>query len=316
MKQPHIAVIILHYKNLNDTKECLKSLEKINYPNYNTIVVNNDSKEDAQSLKDGFFDIQIIQNEKNLGFAEGNNVGTRAALADKKTDAILILNNDTTVEPNFLNELVKVDADMIAPRMLDYNDHDKIDNLGIVLMSSGLTFNRRQESQKLFCPTGGAALYSRKLLEVVKLGNNYFDPTYFAYAEDLDLGWRARNLGFEPSYAKDAIVYHKGSAIHGKLSDFSVYHTYRNLFWTEFTNLPTSLMLRRLLWIGTGRLFLLVYYTFKGRPLIILKSLIVGELGILKMTKKRSHVQTSINVSNKKILSWFEKGLFPKNLLK
>ena len=312
MKQPHIAVIILHYKNLNDTKECLKSLEKINYPNYNTIVVNNDSKEDAQSLKDGFFDIQIIQNEKNLGFAEGNNVGTRAALADKKTDAILILNNDTTVEPNFLNELVKVDADMIAPRMLDYNDHDKIDNLGIVLMTSGLPFNRLNENQKLFCPSAGCALYSKKLLETVGM----FDPTYFCYTEDLDLGWRARNSGFGAGYATKAIVYHKGSASTSKLSDFAVYHTYRNLLWTQFKNLPAILLLWQSPWLLAGRVFIFFFYILKGRARVILKSYVHGESGALLMFKKRTKNLKKKTVSNKKVLSWFEAGLFPKNLIK
>ncbi|MDP6571627.1 MAG: hypothetical protein QF747_02215, partial [Patescibacteria group bacterium] len=152
--------------------------------------------------------------------------------------------------------------------------------------------------------------------EAIRINNYYFDPSYFAYAEDLDLGWRARNLAFEPAFAKDAIIYHKGSAIHGKLSDFSVYHTYRNLFWTEFTNLPMWLMIRQIIWIGIGRLLLLIYYTLKGRPIVILKTLVAGEMGILKMAKKRNHVQKNINVSNKTILSWLEKGLFPRNLLK
>jgi len=340
MKQPHITIIILHYKSIADTQECLKSLQKIDYQNYNVLVVNNDSKEHAQSLKDNFFDIQIIQNEKNLGFAEGNNVGIRHALKDDATDAVLLLNNDTTVEPSFLSEITKIDADMVAPRMLDYNDHDKIDNLGIVLMASGLPFNRLNENQKLFCPSGGCALYSRKLLESVAIdkedphpsplpparrslgvggstgeGVYYFDPTYFCYTEDLDLGWRARNAGLSAGYATNAIVYHKGSASTSKLSDFAVYHTYRNLLWTQFKNLPAILLLWQSPWLFAGHIFIFFNYILKGRTRVIFKSYINGEAGTLLMFNKRSQALKKKTVSNKKVLSWFETGLFPKNLI-
>lgn len=313
MEFPHISIIILHYKNLSDTQECLKSLQKLNYERFSVIVVNNDAFAHKNTLKAEFGKfIKIIQNDKNLGFAEGNNVGIRHALADKNTDMVLLLNNDTIVKPNFLNEMVFINADMIAPRMLDYNDHNKIDNLGIVLMSSGLPFNRTRETQKLFCPSGGCVLYSRKLLESVGL----FDDTYFAYAEDLDLGWRARNQGFEAGYANNAIVYHKGSAIHGKLSDFAIYHTYRNLIWTQFKNLPLTLLLLQLPWFFVGHLFIFFYYIFTRHTRTILKAYINGKIGTLLMLKTRSKNLKKKTVSNKKILSLFEAGLFPKSLMK
>jgi GT2 family glycosyltransferase len=324
MKQPHIVIIILHYKHVNDTRECLWSLKKVQYPNFSVILVNNDSSDRARQLQDEFgSSIHVIQNEKNLGFAEGNNVGIRHALADSKVDAVLILNNDTTVEPNFLDEMIKVEADMVAPRMMQFDNRDKIDNLGIVLMSSGLSFNRLNENQKLFCPSAGCSLYSRKLLETIVFASeakqsrdNYFDADYFAYAEDLDLGWRARNQGFEPMYARDAVVYHKGSSATSKMSDFAVYHTYRNVFWTQFKNLPTSLILWQSPWLLLGRVFIFFFYIFKGRVRVIFKAYVDGETGALKMVKKRAQILKNKNVLNKKILSWFEKGLFPKNLIK
>jgi GT2 family glycosyltransferase len=312
MKQPHIAIVILHYKNLHDTIVCISSVQKINYPNYSIIVVNNDTHDHGLKLKQTFeHSIELIQNNNNLGFSEGNNAGIRIALQDDITDAILILNNDTTVDPNFLSEMVIElnKADMIAPRMMQYDENYKIDNLGIVLMKSGLPFNRLSENQKLFCPSAGCALYSRKLLESVVIDDNYFDPAYFAYTEDLDLGWRAKNLGFETGYSKNAIVYHKGSAIHGKLSNFAIYNTYRNLLWTQSKNMPTLLLLRQLPWYVFGWVSLVGFYLLKFKPLIILRALIAGIFNFPDI-----HNLNKRNVSYKKILSWFEKGLYPRNL--
>ena len=145
---------------------------------------------------------------------------------------------------------------------------------------------------------------------------NYFDPIYFSYCEDLDLGWRARNLGFEAKYAKDAIVYHKGSAIHGKLSDFAVYHTYRNLLWTQFKNFPAPLLLWQSPWLGVGWFFIISLYFFKGRPSIIFRALWDGARGLRFALNRRGQIQRNRKATQKQILSWFASGLFPKSFVK
>jgi len=341
MHQPHIAIIVLHYKNLSDTRACLKSLGKIDYPKYSVVLVNNDAPEHGEALKGEFPDVALIQNDRNLGFAEGNNVGIRHALANDRTDAVLILNNDTVVEPNFLSEMAKQlpppvsrrgsgGGDMIAPRMMQHDDRNKVDNLGIVIMKSGLAFNRLNEKQKLFCPSAGCALYTRKLLERIahekqfplptgkgkgEGQQDYFDPQYFAYCEDLDLGFRARRAGFEPAYARGAIIYHKGSASTAKLSDFAVYHTYRNLVWTLYKNYPMALFTRNLFWIILGWKLIFLGYLFKGRPLVIIRAILGGLRGIKTMKQKRAEIQKTPQTDNRAMCSWFEPGLFPKNLL-
>jgi GT2 family glycosyltransferase len=147
-------------------------------------------------------------------------------------------------------------------------------------------------------------------------GRYYFDPSFFAYCEDLDLGWRARLAGFTVGYADKAVVYHKGSAATKPMSDFAIYHTYRNLIWTHFKNMPLPLLLWQWPWLAAGWLFLFVLYTFKGRPGVILRALFDGLLGLRFMLKKRRAIQRGRTVSNKEILSWFITGLFPKSYLK
>ena len=110
MNHPKISVIILNWNELDDTIECLDSLKKITYPNYEIIVVDNGSKgNDAQVLQEKFSDyIHLIQNDRNYGFTGGTNIGMRYALNNSAPDYILVLNSDTVVDSEFLAEMVKV----------------------------------------------------------------------------------------------------------------------------------------------------------------------------------------------------------------
>ena len=110
MNYPKVSIIILNWNGLEDTIECLESLKKITHPNYEVIVVDNGSEgNDAQMLQERFGDyIHIIRNDKNYGFAGGANIGMRYVLNNSAADYVLLLNNDTVVDPEFLTELVKV----------------------------------------------------------------------------------------------------------------------------------------------------------------------------------------------------------------
>ena len=108
--EPKVSIIILNWNGLDDTIECLESLQKITYPNYEVIVVDNGSRgNDAQVLREKFGDyIELIQNDKNYGYTGGNNIGIRYALHNSSWDYFLVLNNDTVVESGFLTELVNI----------------------------------------------------------------------------------------------------------------------------------------------------------------------------------------------------------------
>ena len=108
-----VSIIILNWNKYEETIECLDSLRNITYPNYNIILVDNGSEgPDVKILGERYGNyINIIKNDKNYGFAEGCNIGLRYALSNKNPDYVLLLNNDTIVDPNFLTELVKVATD-------------------------------------------------------------------------------------------------------------------------------------------------------------------------------------------------------------
>ena len=194
---------------------------------------------------------------------------------------------------------------MIAPRMLRADNQQTIDNLGIVLTRSGIPFNRKRVNQRLFCPTG-VALYSRSMLETVRDGNDYFDPEFFAYAEDFDLGFRAILAGYLSAYSDEAIIYHKGSASAIAMSDFNVFHTQRNVLWTWIKDMPCKNFLKNMPWLLAGQLAIMVLYIFRKRPGVIGRANFQAIRNFRRMYKKRRRIQASMVISQSDLESHME----------
>ena len=132
INNPKVAIIILNWNGLKDTIECLESVKKIDYPNYEIIVVDNASVDGSpEKLKELFPDITLIRNKENLGYAGGNNVGIRYALKNN-AEYIFVLNNDTVVvDKDILKILVKTanlypDAGVFGPKICLYDEPNKI----------------------------------------------------------------------------------------------------------------------------------------------------------------------------------------------
>ncbi|MGP8012425.1 MAG: glycosyltransferase family 2 protein, partial [Halobacteriota archaeon] len=107
-REPKVAIVVLNWNGKRDTVECLASLNEIDYSNYEILLVDNGSTDGSQKyFRAQYPEIELIENEMNLGFAEGNNVGIRHAM-NGRADYVLLLNNDTFVHPKFLSELVRV----------------------------------------------------------------------------------------------------------------------------------------------------------------------------------------------------------------
>jgi len=247
-----------------------------------------------------FRNIDVIQNDDNYGFAEGNNVGIRKALEDKETGYVLILNNDTVVDKDAIGEMVrKADGGMVAARMMNFFEKDKVDNLGICLTTSGLGYNRKSERYPLFCPSGGCALYRAQALREAALpGGDYFDKDFFIYAEDLDLGFRMRLLGYEAAYATEALIYHKeGTATGGGMSDFSIFHGNRNNLLFLVKSYPSQFWVRYFPGIFLTQAGSILVYLKRGRPGIMLKAKLAGLVGIPKMMKKWKYIKRRVPLS-------------------
>ena len=253
--QPKVAVIILNWNGFNDTVECLDSLKKSDYPAYEVVLVDNGSdNREAARLKEIFPKINLIANDYNRGFAAGNNDGINWALK-RGFEYIVNLNNDCIVEPDWLSRLidgVRVSgADFASSRIMFYPEKDIICSDGDVLFPDGsaIAWNRGRKydgvraAKKIFSASGAASVYSRRCLEKIKIkGDQYFDGMYFAYYEDVDLGFRLNTAGFKGMSVPDAVVYHKHSRTAGPYSSFKIFHSEKNRIMNEVLNYPWYLV--------------------------------------------------------------------------
>ena len=251
MNQPKVSIIILNWNGLEDTIECLESLKKINYPNYEVIVVDNGSEgNDAQVLEEKFGDyIHLIKNNRNYGFAGGANIGMRYALDNSNHDYLLLLDNDTVVDPEFLTEMVKVaEADpaigIAGAKIYYYDEPDRLQFVGgrIDLWEEIISVTLVKIRERI---TGGkeidrgqhdsikevehiafwCALFKRRSLESIGL----FDERYFWGWEDIDYFIRAGKAGCKTVYVPKAKVWHKYRSAN-RIDGFLQYQSLRNRF--------------------------------------------------------------------------------------
>jgi len=280
MNDPSVAVIILNWNGWKDTIECLESIYHINYPNYQVIVVDNNSSDDSIQkisdyawgkieVKSNFFKYDstdkpieiinyneeyselaknstynkhliIIENKKNYGFAEGNNIGIKFAFKNLNPDYILLLNNDTVVDNEFLNILVQegekdIKIGLLGPKMYYYDNPNVIWCIGGKIdwkLARGLHIGINQtdigqytEKKNFDYINGSAILIKRKVLEEIGL----FDKNFFLYFEETDLALRATKKGYKNSYIPNAKIWHKVSKSSGGVKkEIGLYYITRN----------------------------------------------------------------------------------------
>jgi len=270
-----ISIIILNWNGYKDTAECLESLKKIKYSNYNIIVVDNGSTDgSAEKIEQNHPDVKLIQNKENLGFSEGNNIGIREALSGG-ADYVLLLNNDTIVEPDFLDKLVEgaerhPGFSIFGPKILYYSNRKRIWFAGGMLsgrtgrpymlgkdQKDGENYSQIKEVDFI---TGCAMMVKRVVLENV----GSLDPDYFADTEDVDLCVRASRKGYRSMYVADPIIYHKVSSTWGGiLNPFHVYYQTRNLLLLNRKNRTARSFYLPSIWFSFGRR--VIYFALTGR---------------------------------------------------
>lgn len=244
---PSVAIILVNWNGYAFTKACLSSLREVNTPDFTVILVDNDSqKPEGEVLKKEFPEILLIQNPNNLGFSGGNNVGIRKAL-DMGFSHVLLLNNDTEVEPDFLEKMLhaqqsEASIGVIQPMIYFLGEKEKIWSAGgkwISTYARAKTLGDRENvddyspsTDKLDWATGCAMLVSREAI----LAAGLLNEQYFAYFEDVEWSLRIRQKGFEIKLASDATVYHEAGAAskkkgaEGTLSANVFYWNVRNQF--------------------------------------------------------------------------------------
>ncbi|MDD5145562.1 MAG: glycosyltransferase family 2 protein [Candidatus Pacebacteria bacterium] len=324
--KPLVSVVILNWNGKRYLNDCLTSLENQSFTNFEIIFADNGSEDDSVSfVKENFPKTIIVENKKNLGFAEGNNRGIRIA----QGKYVFILNNDTKVDKNCLEKLVEVaerndKIGMAATKILSIQNSKLIDSVGVNIYFDGMSRGRGRKEidngqydkiEKILIPSGCAALYRKEMLDEIGL----FDERFFAYCEDTDLGLRGRLAGWQAQFVPSAVIQHYYSGTSGKYSSFKAFLVERNHFWVVLKNFPPKLILFLPFYTVLRYSFIIFgLLTKRGAGaryqspkfqlvFILLKSYISALRGLPEMLNKRKFIQKNKKLNNKEIYNLFKK---------
>lgn len=252
MNYPKFFIILLNWNGKKDTLECLASLQQIQAPRFQTLIVDNGSQDDSvAAIREAFSDVPILETGANLGFAGGNNPGIEWALS-KGAEWILLLNNDTIAAPDFLQAFLDAaaaqpKAKILGAKIYRYSDPNTIDHLGghwnpdlaeFESSASGKIDDgssyEAMEQVDYVC--GAALLMHRSVPETIGL----LEPRFFLFWEETDFCTRARRRGLEVWTAPKAKVWHKvSSSFIGGKPHMHYFWWRSRLLWIE-RNCPFS----------------------------------------------------------------------------
>jgi len=253
---PKVSVVILNYNGLTDTINCLKSLDKCTYPNMEIILLDNGSPNGTDPdvlAKIQQKNYRFIDNKKNDGFAGGCNRGMEIVLAEGKSKYVYLLNNDTEVEPDFMEEAVRVAEEddrigSVASKSFYFDNREIIESAGLTLLDCGEVVARGRgkhtsllmDDEELLGVCGAAMLLRVDMLKEIGL----FDEEFFLYSEDSDLSLRAVATGWKCWFAHRSKIYHKVSVSTRKVRNYKFNVKARfNQFKAYFCNMPWIVMI-------------------------------------------------------------------------
>ena len=307
---PFFSIIILYWNSNQTINRCLEALNDQTDRDFEILIIDNGSSVPIPGESFGSnpqLVLQIYRLEQNAGFTGGNNFA-----ADKAHgDYLVLLNADAFPKADWLENIRKAIHKypnyFFASKLIMANNPERMDGMGDIYHASGLVWRKayntlvsstRDEESEVFSACGAAAVYPMDAFRKV----NGFDTDYFSYAEDVDLSFRLRLLGYKCIYLPKAVVHHVGWGSSGRRSDLAVYYGHRNLVWTFVKDIPGIWvwllaplhLVANLLMIGLG------ISRRQGR--VMLKAKADALRGVPSMWKKRVQVQRNRRVPIHRLL--------------
>jgi len=274
--RPKVSVVVPTSGGRALLARCVASLGAQRFRDFETIVVDNASNTAADPVHRRLPDVRVIPLARDVGFAAAANAGARAAAGNY----IAFLNDDVEADPSWLGELVAClerhpRAASVAPKVRRSDDIRELDGAGDGMTLALKAYRRGQgrrddgrydTEEQVFSASGTACLWRADVFR--SLGE--FDSSFFAYYEDVDLGFRARRAGYECWYAPRAVAVHRGSATAAsRWREFESGYAVRNRWATIVKNAPARWVARHAHWIVAGEVLSL------GRAAI------AGDLGLM-----------------------------------
>ncbi len=298
--EPALSVIVLNYNGRAWLPGCIEALvAQRGAPAFEILLVDNGSTDGSAAFaRERWPAVRVIDSGGNLGFAEGNNVGARAA----RGEWLVFLNNDTVADPGWLAGLAAeaaahADFAIVTSRVVFLDDPSIVDSAGDGYFLAGGAFKRGYggaadgyaTSREVFGACGAAFMIRRAAFAA--LGG--FDARFFMNFEDVDLSYRARLRGLRVWYAASAIVRHAGSASLGAVSPAAVYYGQRNLEWVWLKNTPPGLLWRTVpahaIYATAG----VLHYVRTGRGWSAIRGKLAALAGLPAILRERRRVQAA-----------------------
>lgn len=278
--KPRVSIITINFNQLHHTLALLQSLRKISYPDIEVIVVDNASSVDPTAeIKSKFPEVHVIASRENLGFAGGNNLGIKSSTGEY----ILFLNNDTEVDPGFLEPMVELfetnpNAGAASSKIIYYNSDNIIQYAGSTCVNPMTGRNKRlgymekdlgqhDQLRETELAHGCAMMVPKKIIEKVGL----MPELFFLYYEEIDWCETIKRAGYKIFYVPGSKVYHKESMSVGKNSTLKTYYMTRN-----------RLLYMRRNSSGLNKVLSFAFFMFLAFPKNILKYLYHRELAHVK----------------------------------
>lgn len=240
---PLVSILIVNYNTRSLIRDCLQSLREVAYPSFEVLCVDNGSTDgSATMIGEEFSEVRLFKQSENLGFVGANLLAYREATGEY----ILFLNSDTTVEPNFLSELVDFmeahpNAGGCEPKILWMKDPSRLDSIGDYLTWTGMLYHdgylARDENLDspfpIFSAKGACMMFRASVLREVGV----FDEKYFAYFEETDLCWRVWLSGRKIYFVPDALVHHLLAGTSRNSDSYLIsYHSFKNRIHSMLKN--------------------------------------------------------------------------------
>ncbi|WP_054742710.1 glycosyltransferase family 2 protein [Cellulosilyticum ruminicola] len=265
-----ITIVIPNYNGNNYLKQCIDSIYTQTYNDYELIIIDNASTDGSYEWVKQYNDINYKRLDRNYGFSRAVNEGIKLA----KGEYVLLLNNDTKLCQNFLEEMLKVIEGNprifgVSSKMIQYHKKSLIDDAGDEYTvigwpykrGDGRSINEFKKEENIFSACAGAALYRKRIFDQI----GYFDEKFFAYMEDIDISYRANIYGYKNVYAPRAQVYHIGSATSGGIySEFKLNISARNSIYVPYKNMPLLQLIINLPCLVAGMLVKQRVFARKG----------------------------------------------------
>ena len=301
---PEISVIVLNWNGKKFLADCLGSLRKQVFQDFEPILVDNGSSDGSVDyVRANFPEVKILALPDNRGFTGGNIAGYEHCTGK----LIALLNNDTEVHPCWLKEIQNAslaypEAGSFASKMMYFHQRSRVENCGFDVGIEGATIDLGRDEvdgpgwsqpRQVFGGCGGAVAYRRRMLDII----GFLDDDFFMTYEDVDLSFRAQLRGFSCVYVPGAVVYHHYRATNDKMPEKQAFYSQRNIDFVWVKNMPFGLLLRSIPFRILYEMGAAVYFTRRGAGISFLKSKIDVLRLLPSLLRKRREIQRTRTAS-------------------